>query len=82
LASLKPRAIAEPGLRYGYQWWLGQLTANGKPWYAAYGNGGQRLIIVPSLSLVVVIFAGNYNTADQWKMPVKLMRRIVLPAMV
>ena len=82
VTSLKPRAWAEPGLRYGYQWWLGNLVSNGKPWFAAYGNGGQRMIVVPSLKLVVVIFAGNYNTADQWKMPAKLMARIVMPAIV
>lgn len=78
--SLKPRAFAEPGLKYGYQWWLGQLVANAKPWFAAYGNGGQRLIVIPSLHMAVVIFAGNYNTADQWKMPARLMARIVMPA--
>ena len=81
-ASLKPRAFAEPGLRYGYQWWLGKLAASGKPWFAAYGNGGQRLIVIPSLKLTVVIFAGNYNTADQWKLPTRLMSRIVLPALL
>jgi CubicO group peptidase (beta-lactamase class C family) len=82
VASTRPRARAEGGLRYGYQWWLGQLSANGKPWYAGYGNGGQRLIVVPSLRLVVVIFAGNYNRADQWKLPIQLMSRIVLPAIL
>ncbi len=81
-ASMRPRGHAEAGLRYGYQWWLGQLAANGKRWYAAYGNGGQRLIIIPSLRLAVVIFAGNYNQAEQWKMPVQLMSRIVLPAVL
>ena len=30
--------------------------------------------------MAVVIFAGNYNTADQWKMPARLMARIVMPA--
>ena len=80
--SLKPRCYVESGLRYGYQWWIGALAANGKPWYSAFGNGGQRLIVVPSLKMVVVILAGNYNAADQWKMPVKLMTRIVIPAVV
>lgn len=81
LASIKPRAFVESGMRYGYQWWLGQLAASGKPWHAAFGNGGQRLFVVPSLGMVIVILAGNYNTADQWKMPVQLMARIVMPAL-
>jgi CubicO group peptidase (beta-lactamase class C family) len=80
VTSMKPRAFVEAGLRYGYQWWLGQLAASGRPWWAAYGNGGQRLFVIPGLKLVVVIFAGNYNAADQWKMPTRLMGRFVIPA--
>jgi CubicO group peptidase (beta-lactamase class C family) len=79
-SSMKPRAVVESGLSYGYQWWLGNLVSTSKPWFAAYGNGGQRLIVIPSLKMVIVILAGNYNAADQWKMPVKLMTRIVMPA--
>jgi CubicO group peptidase (beta-lactamase class C family) len=80
--SFKPRAFVESGLRYGYQWWLGKLIATGKPWVGAFGNGGQRLLVIPSLDMAVVILAGNYNRADQWKMPVRLMSRIVMPAVV
>lgn len=80
--SMKPRGFADGALRYGYQWWLGQLLSTSRPWFAAYGNGGQRLIVIPSLKMVVVILAGNYNMADQWKMPVRLMSRIVIPAVV
>lgn len=80
--SMKPRADVESGLRYGYQWWLGELLSSGKSWYAAYGNGGQRLIVLPSLNMIVVVLAGNYNMADQWKMPLKLMSRIVMPAVL
>ncbi|MFO1120970.1 MAG: serine hydrolase [Hyphomicrobiales bacterium] len=78
--SFQPRGQIESGLRYGYQWWIGSLAASGKRWAAAYGNGGQRLIVIPSLGLVVVILAGNYNAPDQWRMPLKLMSRIVIPA--
>lgn len=78
--SVQPRGFVESGLRYGYHWWTGTLAANRKRWWAAYGNGGQRLIVVPSLKLVVAILAGNYNAPDQWKMPLRLMSRIVLPA--
>ena len=30
--------------------------------------------------MVVVILAGNYNAPDQWKMPLRLMTRIVIPS--
>jgi CubicO group peptidase (beta-lactamase class C family) len=80
--SFKPRAAVESGLHYGYQWWIGHLLQSGKPWAAAFGNGGQRLFVIPSLGLTVAIMAGNYNKADQWKMPVRLMSRIVIPSVV
>jgi CubicO group peptidase (beta-lactamase class C family) len=79
-ASFRSRGVAEGELRYGYQWWLGRLLANGKPWMAAYGNGGQRLIVIPGLHMVVAIIAGNYNRADQWKMPARLMANVVMPS--
>jgi len=55
------------GLHYGYQWWLGEVAARGglHPYIAGFGNGGQRLFVVPSLALVVAITAGNYGRADQ-----------------
>ena len=80
--SMRPRALVEKGLRYGYQWWLGRLVRSGRPWYGAFGNGGQRILVIPSLRMCVVIFAGNYNKADQWKMPVKVMTRVVMPSLL
>ena len=42
---------------YGYLWWLGHvLTSRGKTrWAAGSGLGGQRLYVVPSLDMVVVV---------------------------
>lgn len=79
--SFKPRAVVESGLGYGYHWWLGKLISGGKPWYGAFGNGGQRLLIIPSLDMVAVIMAGNYNQKDQWIMPVKLMSKLVIASL-
>ena len=79
--SFRPRADVERGLRYGYQWWLGRLVSSGKPWYGAFGNGGQRLLVIPSLDMAVVIMAGNYNAGDQWKMPLKAMSKLIIPAL-
>jgi CubicO group peptidase (beta-lactamase class C family) len=63
-ASLQPRidtGIAD--FQYGYLWWLGPVDWHGKKlrWAAAFGNGGQRVIVVPELDLTVVITAGAYG---------------------
>ncbi|MEZ5931985.1 MAG: serine hydrolase [Alphaproteobacteria bacterium] len=79
-ASVNNGVAAEDGLGYGYQWWLGQGRLDGRRWIAGFGNGGQRLVVIPDLNLVVVVMAGNYNQADAWKIAVKLMADLVLPA--
>jgi CubicO group peptidase (beta-lactamase class C family) len=63
-ASLQPRistGIAD--FQYGYLWWLGPVDWHGRKlrWAAAFGNGGQRIIVVPELDLTVVITAGAYG---------------------
>ena len=47
---------------------------------AGFGNGGQRLMVSPGLDLIVVVFAGNYNQRDAWKLPVRIITEFVLPA--
>lgn len=79
--SFAPHAHAEEGLDYGYQWWLGRLSGSGQPWIAGFGNGGQRVIVVPGLHLVVAITAGNYNHPDQSEIPLAVMRNFVIPAL-
>ncbi len=53
------------GLEYGYHWWLGRAPSSGERWIGAFGNGGQRLFVVPGSQMVVVITAGNYNQREQ-----------------
>jgi CubicO group peptidase (beta-lactamase class C family) len=80
-ASFENRIPAVDGLEYGYQWWLGRGRLDGRRWIAGFGNGGQRLVIIPDLDLVVAILAGNYNHQDAWKVPVTVMGEILLPAL-
>ncbi|MFN7781832.1 MAG: serine hydrolase [Lysobacterales bacterium] len=61
---LTPRIDTGDGLRYGRQWW--HAAAGVEPaWIAAFGNGGQRLYLLPSLDMSIVILAGDYNRPGQ-----------------
>lgn len=57
---LTPHARIEGGSAYGYQWYMGSPD---DWWYAGFGNGGQRLFVVPRQELVIVMSAGEYNNA-------------------
>lgn len=69
------------GSRYGYHWPLPRNHKWSKGQIGASGNGGQRLVIFPESSLVVVITAGNYNLIGQSNVPRKILREFVLPAL-
>jgi CubicO group peptidase (beta-lactamase class C family) len=49
---------------YGYSWWTFSIKHNGETYdaYNAGGWGGQRIIVLPGLDMVVVFTAGNYNS--------------------
>lgn len=61
--STGPHVNGEGLFFYGYQWWLGRSFVNRREikWISAVGWGGQRMYIVPSLDLVVVVMAGLYE---------------------
>lgn len=48
---------------YGYQWWTGHYDFNGAIYdtYAAWGFGGQWVIAIPGLDLVVAVNANGYD---------------------
>ena len=77
-ASLMARVHTDDGLDYGYFWWLGEVDAIGaaRRYAAGFGNGGQRIFIVPDLDLAVAITAGNYNLPAQ-RLSQGLFKRVV-----
>lgn len=74
---LVPRLSTGWGAEYGYHWYL--QTVVGHRTVSAMGNGGQRLIVLPDLELVVAVTAGNYDDPDQWRTPVAVLEQVVLP---
>jgi CubicO group peptidase (beta-lactamase class C family) len=73
-ASLRPKIAtghksppnAVDDLKYSYHWWGGIVNWHGKAlrWTAGFGNGGQRLFIVPDLDLAIAIAAGDYGSSE------------------
>jgi CubicO group peptidase (beta-lactamase class C family) len=73
--------------RFGYHWWSADI-AFGKPlgWaprhlertWIAFGEGGQRLFLMPDIKLAIAITAGNYNASDQWIPPTRVLREVIL----
>lgn len=78
-ASMAPHTSTGE-LRYGYFWWM-PPGDGAPPWIAGFGNGGQRISINRALELVLVVFAGNYNQPDAWKIPVKVSVEFLSPAL-
>ncbi len=67
----------------GYAWHLSQLRVGERTYrgYAATGNGGQLLVVVPELELTVVFTAGNYGQGGIWgRWPQEIVGGVIIPA--
>jgi CubicO group peptidase (beta-lactamase class C family) len=62
--SFVPRGVSRiSGQRYGYGWWMRDLA--GRQAYFAWGFGGQYIILVPDLDLVVVTTSASTVAEDR-----------------
>jgi len=62
--SFVPRGYSRiSGQRYGYGWWIRELA--GRQAYFAWGFGGQYIILVPDLDLVVVTTSASDVAEDR-----------------
>jgi CubicO group peptidase (beta-lactamase class C family) len=69
--------------QYGYGWHIHDLKSGEKTYrvFAAEGNGGQFVIVVPELDMVVGITGGSYGEFDQWyRWELELVPEFILPA--
>jgi CubicO group peptidase (beta-lactamase class C family) len=72
-STLMHTSVGAPGQGYGYQWWV-QKGPRGKA-YAALGYGGQAIVVLPALDLVIVVTTVPMGDTD-----VRAIVRMILPA--
>ncbi|NBD09462.1 MULTISPECIES: serine hydrolase [Corallococcus] len=67
--STAQHATMEPGRTYGYAWWRHEFRVGDHVYseYEAGGNGGQLVMVIPELDLVVMFTGGNYNNSAVWR---------------
>jgi CubicO group peptidase (beta-lactamase class C family) len=81
--STQPHARIDDDTEYGYLWWLKTFKSGAKSYPAFYmtGNGGNKVVAIPSLDAVVVITSTNYNTRGMHEQTEKILTDHVLAAM-
>lgn len=69
-------------LKYGYFWWVIEYPYKGRTVRAFFagGNGGQVVMGIPELDLVVAIYGGNYSDPVLYTAQQKYVPQYILPA--
>jgi CubicO group peptidase (beta-lactamase class C family) len=70
------------GIKYGYLWWGVDFPYKNRIVHAYFagGNGGQGVLVVPELELVVATFGSNYSSRLGLEIQQGLTPRYILPA--
>jgi CubicO group peptidase (beta-lactamase class C family) len=81
--STRPHARIDETTDYGYLWWLKSFKYGDKAYPAFFmtGNGGNKVVAIPGLEMVVVITSTNYNTRGMHEQTEKIMTDYILAAL-
>jgi CubicO group peptidase (beta-lactamase class C family) len=81
-SSTAPHAHIDETTNYGYLWWLKSFQVGEKSYPAFFmsGNGGNKVVAIPSLDIAVVITSTNYNTHGMHEQTEKILTDYVLAA--
>jgi len=82
-ASTTPHARIDETTEYGYLWWLKSFSSKGKNYPAFFmtGNGGNKVVAIPSLDMAVVITSTNFNSRGMHDQTEKILTDYVLAAL-
>lgn len=78
--STQPHARIDESTEYGYLWWLKSFKY-GEISYPAFfmtGNGGNKVVAIPKLDMVVVMTSTNYNTRGMHEQTEKILTDYIL----
>ena len=70
------------GIQYGYLWWNIEYPYKDRKLraYFAGGNGGQVVMVIPELDLVIAAYGGNYSHRASLILQQEYVPRYILPA--
>jgi CubicO group peptidase (beta-lactamase class C family) len=70
------------GVKYGYLWWGVDFPYKSRTVHAYFagGNGGQGILVVPELDLVIATYGSNYASRQGLEIQQGLTPRYILPA--
>jgi CubicO group peptidase (beta-lactamase class C family) len=83
--DMTPRIDIDVAHGYGYAWHFREVKALGRTisYYWAGGNGGQLIIVVPALDMVVGFTGGDYAQARKYlRWEIEDMPRYIFPAVI
>jgi CubicO group peptidase (beta-lactamase class C family) len=81
--STQPHARIDDDTEYGYLWWLKSFKSGGKSYPAFFmsGNGGNKIVGIPSLDAAIAITSTNYATKGMHEQTEKILTDYIIPAL-
>jgi CubicO group peptidase (beta-lactamase class C family) len=84
-STFDPQTDYDTPHEYGFAWHINRLNVNGRVFrvYSAGGNGGQIVMVIPDLDLVVGINGASYGEFTKWyRWGLQLVPQYIIPAVL
>src|SRR6266536_2906304 len=80
--STQIHARIDEETEYGYLWWLKSFKSGAKTYPAFFmsGNGGNKILGIPSLDAAIAITSTNYATKGMHEQTEKILTNYIIPA--